>query len=56
MTARKEQIEEEVTRYENQDRVIREKCIHLEGQTRKNEKQIEDQDYEIIKLQKDLKD
>ena len=38
VTARKDQIEEEVTRYENQDRVIREKCIHLEGQARKAEK------------------
>ena len=30
---KKEQIEEELSRYQNQDRVIREKCDQLEGKT-----------------------
>lgn len=37
MTERKDQIEEELTRYQNQDRVIREKCDQLEGKTSKQQ-------------------
>ena len=56
MTAKKETIEEEITRYKNQDRVIREKCDQLEGKTSKQQQKIEEQDYELIKLQRDIRE
>ena len=37
MTVLKEQIEEEMTRYQNQDRVIREKCEVLQQKTDKQD-------------------
>jgi len=55
-TGKKEEIEEELTRYRNQDRVIREKCDVLETKTAKQKQQIDEQDYELLKLQKDIKD
>ena len=56
MTAKKDEIEEELTRYENQDRVIREKCDQLESKGAKLQQQVDQQDYELIKHQKDVKE
>ena len=41
MTAKKDEIEEELTRYENQDRVIREKCDQLESKGAKLQQQVD---------------